>query len=438
MGDRTLRIAEQIRIALVGEHGELPERPPELCGSSAVVGVRVGENERDRLVSAAGELPQRRQDDPVGRLRQAGVDDQPGAVTFDHVLAEKPAPVEPSSRYTPGATSVSATSTGPEAAFTSGMVYEDLIYLAAPRMAEELASDQTVRTRLEGISAVPVTPFGENGGVDEAGVRRVVARLVAAGLDVLVPCGNTGEFSSLTSDEAAQVVSITLAEAPTGTTVIAGVGGDVRTSVRLAQAAVSEGADGVMIHYPQTPYVTGSGLVRYYREVAGEIDGAVVLYLRDRGLPEDVFEDVLSIPNVVAVKYALPDVFSFARLVHRYPDRVVWVCGLAEMWAPFFWLVGGRGFTSGLVNVAPDASLAMLAALRDGDYDQAMRVWARIVPFEELRAREGNGNNVSVVKEAMALRAIVGATVRPPLAPLSPADAEELASILATWGAEQA
>ena len=122
-----------------------------------------------------------------------------------------------------------------------------------------------------------------------------------------------------------------------------------------------------MIHYPQTPYVTGSGLVRYYRDVAGEIDGAVVLYLRDRGLPEDVFDDVLSIPNVVAVKYALPDVFSFARLVRRYPDRVVWVCGLAEMWAPFFWLVGGRGFTSGLVNVAPDASLAMLAALRDGD-----------------------------------------------------------------------
>ncbi len=318
------------------------------------------------------------------------------------------------------------------------MVYEDLIYLAAPRMAEELASDQTVRTRLEGISAVPVTPFDGNGGVDEAGVRRVVARLVAAGLDVLVPCGNTGEFSSLTSDEAAQVVSITLAEAPAGTTVIAGVGGDVRTCVRLARAAIAEGADGVMIHYPQTPYVTGSGLVRYYREVAGEIDGAVVLYLRDRGLPEDVFEDVLSIPNVVAVKYGLPDVFSFARLVHRYPDRVVWVCGLAEMWAPFFWLVGGRGFTSGLVNVAPDASLAMLAALRDGDFDQAMRVWARIVPFEELRAREGNGNNVSVVKEAMALRAIVGATVRPPLAPLSPADAEELASILATWGVEQA
>lgn len=180
-------------------------------------------------------------------------------------------------------------------------------------MVKELASYQTVRTRLEGISAVPITPFDETGGVHEDGVRRVVARLVAAG----------------------------------------------------------------------------------------------------------------------------PDVFSFARLIERFPDSVVWVCGLAEMWAPF-WLVGGRGFTSGLVNVAPDVSLAMLAALREGDYDEAMRVWARIVPFEELRAREGNGNNVSVVKEAMALRAIVGSTVRPPLAPLSRADAEELASILATWGTENA
>ena len=108
-------------------------------------------------------------------------------------------------------------------------------------------------------------------------------------------------------------------------------------------------------------------------------------------------------PNVVGVKYAVGDVVRFATLVDTFrAGDLAWICGLAEPWAPFFWVAGATGFTSGLANVEPGLSLEMLRWLRDGDYDGAMGVWRSVKPFEELRARRNSANNVPVVKEALA------------------------------------
>jgi 4-hydroxy-tetrahydrodipicolinate synthase len=103
------------------------------------------------------------------------------------------------------------------------------------------------------------------------------------------------------------------------------------------------------------------------------------------------------------------------------------------MWAPYFWLAGARGFTSGLANVRPDLSLALLACLRAGDYNGAMRLWATIKPFEDLRARWNNGNNVAVVKEALAQLGYCQRAVRPPLSGLSESEQAEVGAILAGW-----
>jgi 4-hydroxy-tetrahydrodipicolinate synthase len=69
--------------------------------------------------------------------------------------------------------------------------------------------------------------------------------------------------------------------------------------------------------------------------------------------------------------------------------------------------------------------------LQDGAWLEAMRIWRVIRPFEELRARHDSGNNVPAVKEAMELAGVIpSSAVRPPLAPLSPADRAELADAL--------
>jgi len=115
-------------------------------------------------------------------------------------------------------------------------------------------------------------------------------------------------------------------------------------------------------------------------------------------------------------------------------ERLAWLCGIAELWAPFFWVGGARGFTSGLVNVRPALSLRMLQALRAGDHGGALDVWALIKPFEELRARGNNANNVPAVKAALAELGLCGAAVRPPISELSAPELAEVRAILQEWG----
>jgi 4-hydroxy-tetrahydrodipicolinate synthase len=287
-----------------------------------------------------------------------------------------------------------------------------------------------MRDALATVSAVPVTPFTPDGSIDEPALERVVARMVSQGVQVVVPCGGTGEFSELTADERDRVARLTV-DAAGGALVLVGVGGDLDGAVRATRAAATAGAAGVMIHALGDPYLTADGIAAYVERVAAAADGVIVPYFRGRLPAASAITRIAGLEQAVAVKWAIPDVQGFARFADRYGDDVVPVCGLAESWAPYFALAGGRGFTSGLVNVDARLPLALASALERCDFTAAMDLWRACLPFEELRARHDAGNNVPGVKEAMEIAGLIpSATVRPPLAPLSPADRAELEQIV--------
>ena len=106
---------------------------------------------------------------------------------------------------------------------------------------------------------------------------------------------------------------------------------------------------------------------------------------------------------------------------NEYP--VVWICGTAERWAPFFFQAGAEGFSSGMGNFIPGKSLAMRDALKAKNYDRAMEIREIFVAFEELRARHQAANNVPAVKYAMDQATLYGGPVRPPISDLTPEDA---------------
>ena len=111
------------------------------------------------------------------------------------------------------------------------------------------------------------------------------------------------------------------------------------------------------------------------------------------------------------------------------------MCGLAEKWAPFMWLAGARGFTSGLVNVAPALSLRLFELLQAGKITDAMQLWRSLAPMEQLRARRADANNVSALKEALAQQELSTRTVRPPISELPEDERVLVRAILAEWDA---
>ena len=93
--------------------------------------------------------------------------------------------------------------------------------------------------------------------------------------------------------------------------------------------------------------------------------------------------------------------------------RLIWVGGLAEVWAPALYAVGARGFTSGLINVWPERSVAIHAALEAQDFARARALIAGMRAFEDVRAEENGGANVSGVKTALRLWGSIAASPGP-------------------------
>lgn len=285
------------------------------------------------------------------------------------------------------------------------------------------------------VVSIPVTPFvaAHNLAADFEAYAHLVNRMVTSGIRVVTPNGNTSEFYSLTPAEAEASVQASVTGAGDQALVLAGVGYDAQTAIQMARYAASQGVQAVMIHQPVHPFLSGEGWVAYHQTIADAVpELGIVPYLRDPAVTPDVLARLADVcPNLVAVKYAVPSPIQFAATVRKVgADRLTWICGLAESWAPFFWPGGAVGFTSGLVNVDPGLSLHMQASLEAGDYAAAMQVWATVRPFEELRARRANANNVSVVKEAMAQLGLCEATVRPPISTLPESERQEVSAML--------
>ncbi|MFB7110611.1 dihydrodipicolinate synthase family protein [Streptomyces sp. NPDC056190] len=295
---------------------------------------------------------------------------------------------------------------------------------------------ETQRAALADVVAIPVTPFTEDGDVDSATYRALLRRLLDGGITTLTPNGNTGEFYALTPEERQQVTEMTVEETGDRANILVGVGHDVPTAVASARQAHELGAQMVMVHQPVHPYVSQGGWVDYHRAIAEAVpELGVVPYIRNAQLPGARLAELAdACPNVIGVKYAVPDASRFGAFARDAGlDRFVWVAGLAEPYAPSYFSAGATGFTSGLVNVAPAVSVSMLQALRAGDYPAAMKVWERIRRFEELRAANGSANNVTVVKEALAALGLCRRDVRPPSKPLPESERAEVAAIAAGW-----
>jgi 4-hydroxy-tetrahydrodipicolinate synthase len=295
---------------------------------------------------------------------------------------------------------------------------------------------ETQRAALADVVAIPVTPFAEDGSVDRDTHRALLRRLLDGGISTLTPNGNTGEFYALTPEERRLVTEWTVQEAGDRAVVLVGVGHDVPTAIASARHARDLGAQMVMVHQPVHPYVSAAGWVDYHRAIAEAVpELGVVPYLRNAQLPGARLAELADhCPNVIGVKYAVPDAARFAAFARDAGlERFVWVAGLAEPYAPSYFSAGATGFTSGLVNVAPAVSLNMIEALRAGDYPAAMKVWEQIRRFEELRAAHGSANNVTVVKEALAALGLCRRDVRPPSKPLPEDERAEVAAIAAGW-----
>lgn len=263
---------------------------------------------------------------------------------------------------------------------------------------------EQLRTALNGISGILVTPFDDDDQINITRLNPIVDRAINAGVHILVSNGNTGEFYSLTLEEAEIAVRETCAIVDGRAPVIGGVGRSVQDACRLARTSVAAGVDALMVHHVPDPFVAPRGVVDYVQAIADSVpDTPLILYIRSDILGVDAIASMCDIEQVIGVKWATPSPLNLAAAMAASDPSIAWVGGLAEVWAPPLYSVGARGFTSGLINVWPERSVAIHSALETGDWAMARTLIKGMRPFEDVRAQENGGANVSGVKAALQM-----------------------------------
>ena len=286
---------------------------------------------------------------------------------------------------------------------------------------------------LTGISGILVTPYDENGDVAPSRLAPILDRALSAGLHMPVVNGNTGEFYALTTEEASTMVREVVRMVGGRAPVLAGTGRGIRDAMALARVSAEAGATALMVHQPPDPFVSPRGTLDYLRAIADASGGLpMMLYLRNDAIGTKAIVELCALSQVKGIKWATPNPLKLSEAKAACDPDLVWVGGLAEVWAPAFYAVGARGFTSGLVNVWPERSLAIHTALEAGDYGQANALIAGMKAFEEVRAEEMNGTNVTGVKAALLAMGQDCGPTRPPSAwPLTAAQQAKLDAFMA-------
>ena len=157
-----------------------------------------------------------------------------------------------------------------------------------------------------------VTPFDEDGGVNEESFVALMRHLADNGSDGFVVAGTTGEASTLTDDEQLALIGLAVTERPPGKSIIAGTGtNDTREVVYLTERATALGVDAVLSVTPYYNKPSRLGLKRHYEAVAAATDKPTLLYnIPSRtatNMAPDLLAELAQIEGIVGVKQANPD-----------------------------------------------------------------------------------------------------------------------------------
>ena len=292
--------------------------------------------------------------------------------------------------------------------------------------------------QFEGIYTPIITPFHDDGSINEEGFAQVIEFLVDSGSHGIVVGGTTGEYYAQTLEERVHLLQIAHRVINGRATLMAGVGA-IRTedSIELAQTAAQIGVDALLVNSP--PYVLPTEVENAAHALA--IDRAaqlpIMLYnypgRTGVGMDEAYLNLVSASKNFCAIKESSGDINRLHLLANDFP-QIQLSCGADDQALEFF-VWGARSWVCAGGNFAPEAHIALYeACVVNQDFELGRKIMAAMLPLMSLL--EQGGKFGQCIKHATALRGMPAGPPRSPLAPLEDSEKSALAKVIETMDAE--
>jgi 4-hydroxy-tetrahydrodipicolinate synthase len=294
---------------------------------------------------------------------------------------------------------------------------------------------QEIFMSYQGVFTALITPFLENGKVDEPALRALVESQIASGVDGLVPMGTTGESPTLSHEEHSRVIELVVAWSAGRVPVIAGTGSNsTEEAVELTRRAKAVGASASLQVVPYYNKPNQEGLYRHFLTIADKTQLPMVIYniagRTARNLETSTLLKLAQHPMIVGVKEASGEISQMMDVLARRPDGFSVLSGDDNLVLPLLAL-GGDGVISVASHlVLPELKQLVKAGL-DGDFTTARRLHYRLLPLFKAIFMD---TNPIPVKTALALQGHVKEVFRLPMTPLEEAKKAELKAVMASLG----
>ena len=279
-----------------------------------------------------------------------------------------------------------------------------------------------------------VTPF-KKGKVDEASLRKLIEFQIKNGTDGIVPCGTTGESSTLSHEEHDKVIEIAIDAVKKRVPVIAGTGSNsTAEAIRLTRHAYQAGADGALMVAPYYNRPTQEGLYQHYKAVAEAVPIPIIIYNIPGRTGVNINPDTLArlarIKNIVGVKEASGSIKQMSDIIGLCGPNFDVLSGDDLFTLPLM-AMGGRGVISVISNVAPADMAGLVDAFAAGDLKKAQALHFKMSGLIDALFLE---TNPTPVKAALSMMKKISYEVRLPLYKLSDANYEKLKKVMIGYG----
>ena len=288
----------------------------------------------------------------------------------------------------------------------------------------------------KGAGVAIITPMKENFEVNYDKLDEMIQFQIEGGTDCIVITGTTGESSTLTMEEHAEVIRAAVEMTKHRIPVVAGTGSNcTKTAIQLTNDAEEAGCEGALVVTPYYNKATQSGLIGHYGQIAQSTKLPIIMYnVPSRTgcniLPETAATLVKTYDNIVGIKEATGSVAQAVTLMDLCDGNIDMYSGEDGIVVPLM-SIGALGVISVWSNVAPKDVHDMCMYALNGDYKKAAALQLKGRALVDALFSEVNPIPVKRALNAMGFE--VG-SLRAPLSEMGEANAAKLIEVMRAYG----
>jgi 4-hydroxy-tetrahydrodipicolinate synthase len=274
--------------------------------------------------------------------------------------------------------------------------------------------------QLRGCGTALITPFSQDGAVDETALRNLVAWQVESGIDFLIPCGTTGETPTLSHDEWLHVIDVTIEVVAGRVPIMAGAtSNSTQEAVAKAKEVSSRpGVDAILTASPYYNKPTQEGQYRHFKAIAEAVDKPIILYnvpgRTSANIEPATLARLSEVPNIAGVKEASGNITQIAEVLNLVPETFLVFSGDDAITLPLIAL-GGVGIVSVASNEIPREMAEMTRAALANDWQTARTLHRKYFPLMQANFIE---SNPLPAKAVLAMMGKIQEIYRLPLLPM--------------------